>query len=235
MSYFYIVPEGFLKFSIAMQILFALVSFLVAYFSFKIYNLSRQREIKLFGISFLLISCSYILWAIIHLSIVSDSLIKLVKLTTPNLARLGLIAVSLHVTLFIIGLLTLAYINLKIKRGKVFYLITGLSMITLIAPLIIVKTIYEPVEFQSLMTILIGSRILSIFLLTFIIFNYFEEYIKNKNKKTLMVWIAFSLLLLSNTDFILSLAYYQAYIMGNILEFMAYVFILISLILTIRK
>jgi len=235
MTYFYIVPQVFLEFSIIMQIVFAIVALLVSYFSFNIYKISRQREIKLFGISFLLISISYIIWAMIHSAIVFPSIIKIAQLATTNISKLGGIGMLAHVMVFISGLITLTYTALKIKSGKIYYLILTLGMISLIAPLITMLIIFEPVESSSLYNLLITSRILSIFFLTFITYSYLEEYTKNRNKKTLLVGTAFFLMLLSNADFILSLIYYQAYILGHILEFIAYLFILISLLHTIKK
>lgn len=235
MTYFYIVPSSFLKFSIAMQILFALVSLLVAYFSFKIYKLSRQREIRLFGISFFFISLSYIILAMIHLSIVSPVIIKIAKLTTENISRLGGIAILLHTVIFITGLITLVYTTLKLRSTKVYYLLLGLALVTIIIPLIIMVAVYEPAASRSLYTLIISFRLLSVFILAFVIYNYLEEYARNRNKKTMLIAISFALLLISNADFIFSVTYYQAYIIGNILEFIAYLFILISLVLSIKK
>ncbi|MDO8508604.1 MAG: hypothetical protein Q7S27_02875 [Nanoarchaeota archaeon] len=235
MTYFYLVPQSFLKFSILMQIIFALVALSVSYFSLKIYKISRQREIKLFGISFILIALSYVIWAVIHSAIAYPSLIEFAKIATENVSRLGGIGMLAHVILFISGLITLSYTTVKIKSGKIYYLLLTLGIISLVAPIIVTRIIFEPIASSAVYNLLITSRILSIFFLIFIIYNYFEEYSNNKNKKTLLIGIAFCLLLLSNADFIFSLTYYPAYIMGHILEFIAYLFILISLLLTIKK
>ena len=235
MVYFYLVPSSFLKFSVIMQILFAIVSILVSYFSFSIYKISKQREIKLFGISFLLISFSYIILAIVHSAIAFPTIVVIAKLATNNISRLGGIGLLLYIILFTMGLITLSYTKLKIKSGKAYYLLLGLALITIITPLVITSTLYPLIASGSVYTLFITSKILSVFLLTFIIYNYLEEYSKNNNKKTLLISIAFTLLFLSNVDFILSIKYYQAYIIGNILELIAYIFILISLILSIKK
>ncbi len=235
MVYFYLVPSSFLKFSIIMQILFAIVSILVSYFSFSIYKISKQREIKLFGISFLLISFSYIILAIIHSAVAFPAIANIGRLVTNNISRLGGIGLLLYIILFTVGLITLSYTKIKIKSGKAYYLLLGLALITLTNPLLITLTIYSPITSGSVYTLLITSKILSVFLLTFIIYSYLEEYSRNNNKRTLLVTIAFTLLFLSNIDFIFSIKYYQAYIIGNILELIAYIFILISLVLSIKK
>lgn len=235
MTYFYLVPSSFLKFSIVMEIIFAIISLLVSYYSFKIYRISKQREIKLFGISFILITLSYLIWAFIHSAIVFHSIVEIAQLATSNISRLGGIGMLLYIILFITGLGTLAYTTARTKNGKIYYLIIGLSIMSIIIPLGIMLLLFEPTESSSLYNLLISSRLVSIFFLTFIIFNYFEEYAKNKNRKTLLIGTSFSLLLISNTNFIFSLSYYQAYIIGHILESIAYLFILISLILSVKK
>ncbi len=235
MTYFYLVPTEFLEFSIAMEILFAIITMSVAFFSFRIYRISRQRETKLFGISFALISISYVVWAIVHSAIVFPSIVRIAQLFTQNISRLGGIGLLMQVMLFISGLGTLSYTNLKIKSGKAYYLIVGLAIIAIIAPLVVTLMIFEPVESSALYGLLITSRILSVFFLTFLIYSYFKEYSRNGNGKTLLIGLAFSLLLISSVNFIFSLTYYEAYIIGHILELIAYLFILISLILSIRK
>lgn len=235
MTYFYLVPKWFLKFGIGIEIFFAVIAFAVALFAIKIYGISRQREIRLFGVSFFLISFSYLILALINLAVISPTIIRLAQLTTSNIARLGAIGVFSYTLLFISGLITLVYTTLRIKSWKVYYIILSLSLIIMITPLVIVTFLYDPIEFRSLYTILLTFRILSVFLLTFILYNYVEEYVRKKNKKTLLVVVAFSFLLISNAEFIFSFVYYEAYIMGHILEFIAYLFILLSLILTIKK
>jgi len=235
MTYFYLVPKWFLKFSIGIEIFFAVIALAVALFAIKIYSISRQREIRLFGVSFFLISFSYLISTLINLAVISPTIIRLAQLTTSNIARLGVVGIFSYTLLFISGLITLAYTTLRIKSGKVYYIILSLGLIIMITPLIIVTFLYGPIEFRSLYTILLTFRILSVFLLIFILYNYVEEYVRKKNKKTLLVVVAFFFLLTSNTEFIFSLAYYEAYIIGHILEFIAYLFILLSLILTIRK
>lgn len=235
MVYFYLVPKEFLTISIVIEVLFALILLSVALFSLKVYYISKQRETKLFGISFFLIALSYIMLACIHITILSETITAIAQSITPNLARLGVVGISAQILLFLSGLVTLAYTKLRIKSGKIYFLLMGLSLITLITPFIIVTLLYNPIEFRSLQTLLLTLRVLAIFILIFILYNYIEECLRNKNKKTLMITIAFSLLLVSNAEFMFSLAYYQAYIIGHILEFIAYLFILISLILTVRK
>ncbi|MEK6854793.1 MAG: hypothetical protein AABX73_01080 [Nanoarchaeota archaeon] len=219
MSYYYLVPPSFFAISIVIEVFFALIALSVAFVSLKIYKLSKQRETRLFGISFLLISVSYIVWAIMHFFVLFRAEEIFARLSIENISLLGKIAITIHALIFVSGLITLAYTTLKIKNSKVYYMMLGLSLIVIAASL----------------NKLITFRILSVFILSFITYNYFGEYLRNKNKKTLIIFISFFLLLISNTDFIFSLKYYQAYIVGHIIEFIAYLFILASLIHTIRR
>ena len=138
-----------------MQVIFALIALSVSYFSFKIYKISRQREIKLFGISFLLISFSYILWAMINSAVAYPTLIKVAQLLTENISRLGGAGILTHFILLISGLVTLAYTTLKTKSGKVYYLILGLGIMVIIAPLFVVLVLFEPINSSFLQTLIL--------------------------------------------------------------------------------
>ena len=219
MTYYYFVPKWFFGFDITLEILFAMIALTVCLYSFKIYKLSEQREARIFGYSFLLISLSYIIWALLNFLILSRTNADITRVTIEGLANLGLIGLYSYIILFVAGLITLAYTKFKIKSGKVYYIILGLSLLVL------------AVSVNKIITF----RIVSVFLLTFILYSYIEEYSRNKNKRTLMVIFAFLFLLLSNLDFIFSLTYYQSYIVGHILELVAYILILSSLISSVKK
>ena len=219
MTYYYLVPKWFVGFDIFTELIFATITFAVAFFSFKVYRLSGQKEARLFGSSFLLISLSYIMWAIASFFIFSHYKGELTSLVIEKLATFASIGVYTYILFFAAGLITLAYTKLKVNDGRVYYIMLGLGL------MLIVSSVNRIITFHILVA----------FLLTFAIYSYFIEYSINKNKKTLLVALSLSLLLFSSIGFIFSLEYYQAYITGRLTELLAYIFILISLILSIRK
>ncbi len=221
MVYYYVIPKWFFSLDIGLKILFASITFLVSFFSYKVYKISEHREAKLFSLSFLLISLSYFSWSLLNFLILPSykTAEEITRLIIERNTYLLLLGVFTHMALFLSGLITIVYTQFKIKNGKVYYMMLGLALLVLAS------------SFNKVMTF----HILSAFLLTFIIYNYIEEYSKRNNKKTLFVLIAFIFLFLSSIDFIFSLSYYQAYVIGHLFELIAYILILLSLISSIRK
>ncbi len=219
MNYSYLLPNWFFGFSIGMELLFGIVTLLVAMFAFRIFSVTKERKTRLFGTSFLLIGLSYIIWAGINFWFSYIDPEGLREITIEGLALIGVTSLYAYMILFISGLVTLAYIACDVKKGKVYYMLMGLSL------LVIAASFYK----------LISFRILSVFLIAVIAYHYLEEYLNNKNRKTFLVLLAFILLFLSSLVFAFSSAYYMAYVIGHILELAAYMLILINLIKSVKK
>lgn len=221
MVYYYLIPKWFFGLDISLKFLFAFITLAVSFFSFKIYRLSEHRETKLFAISFFLIFLSFLSSGLVNSIVLSgakptEDITHFVIERNTFFLFLGLFV---HMAFFIAGLITLVYTQFKIKNGKVYYIMLGLA-------LLIVFSAYNKV---------VTFNILSAFLITFIIYNYVNEYAKRGNKKIILVIAAFILLLLSSANFTFALTYYQAYIVGHMLGLAAYVLIISSLISSIRK
>lgn len=221
MVYYYLIPKWFFGLDISLKFLFAFITLAVSFFSFKIYRLSEHRETKLFAISFFLIFLSFLSSGLVNSIVLSgakptEDITHFVIERNTFFLFLGLFV---HMAFFIAGLITLVYTQFKIKNGKVYYIMLGLA-------LMIVFSAYNKV---------VTFNILSAFLITFIIYNYVNEYAKRGNKKIILVIVAFILLLLSSANFTFALTYYQTYIVGHMLGLAAYILIISSLISSIRK
>lgn len=214
----YLSPTWFAGYDIFLEVLFALVTLAIAFYSLKIYKLSGQRESKLFGISFLLISISYSLWAILNGFALSQLNENQCALYLENVGMLINLGIYGHILFFLSGIATLAYMTLKIESLKAY---------SLILLLVLLATIL--VEEKQMIIYLLSS-----ILLIYIISAYIEEYSKNKNKKVLMILLAFFFLFFGRLDFIFSTISYRFYVLGHVLELAAYALALISLILVIK-
>ncbi|MEK6910435.1 MAG: hypothetical protein AABW82_01550 [Nanoarchaeota archaeon] len=219
MTYSYLIPDWFFKFGIGMEILFGIITISIAIIAFSCYKTCREDSLKRFGLGFLLISLSYLTWAIINIILLKDTGTGYMILTTEGLPLIYISSIYLHMALFISGLITLAYTTFKIEKGELYYLLLGLGLLVLAS------------SFNKLLTF----RILSVFLLTFISYNYILEWIKNKNKKTLIIFSSFLLLLLSNLDLVFSDQFYSSYVISHILELCAYSIMLFGLVRTLKK
>ena len=219
MDILYKIPSWFSGYDSLFQILFAIIALFVAGYAYKIYKVSKRPEIKLFSIAFLLISLSYIAWPLITLlasfPIGKETLAVMIE--TSNLA--GTLAIFFHISFFLMGLLTLVYMNLKDKNRRTYILLSVL--IFLIAVIGIDKT----------HIIYLTSSIL----IFFILYHHLKEYRQKGNKKMLPVTLAFLFLFLGSLDLIFADTQHIYYVGGHIFMLIAYILILGRLIYIIKN
>lgn len=219
MNYSYLIPEWFFGFDIAMELLFSLVTFAIAIFAMRVYNITKERKIRLFAMAFLLIGLSYLIWAFANLWFVSAVSEGFKSISLESFVFFDALAAYAFMILFTIGLVCIVYISCDLKEVKSFSLILGLSL------MVIAASQYKLVTF----------RILSVFLLLFIVMHYVNEFTEKRNKQSLWILVVFTLLLIGSADFMLSPLYYQTYVIGHFLELTAYLILLGVLVKSIRK
>jgi hypothetical protein len=218
MTHFYYIPEWFFQFSILLEILFAIASGIVAYYAYKVYKVSSQRESGLFTLSFVFISLSYLFKSIINLFVLDELKDQIRTLTVETLGNLSRIGFYSYILLFVLGLTTLAYMTLK-KKNIMFYLL--LVAINFVVILHAADAVFL-------------FEILTSFILLYLCGHYAYEYKLNGNYKTLLVLIAFIFFLFSGLGFVVAQDYYLNFVVGHLFELAAYILITVSLVLTIK-
>src|SRR3989344_7613445 len=103
MTQIYLVPRWFQGYDVTFEIVFALITLAVSLFSFKIYKLSQQKESKYFGISFLLISLSYFVWAFLNLRLVSEIKEGVSALELKDLLVFSTASIYIYMILAMVG------------------------------------------------------------------------------------------------------------------------------------
>jgi len=219
MSFAYLVPNWFFGLDIIMELLFFLVTIAIAISALKIYNLTKQENIRKFSIGFILISLSYLVWAGLNAITIPNAASHLPQISIQQISFISFIVNYSQMMLFIAGLVMLAYTTFNINKGGVFYLLLGLSL------MILVVSVEKVITF----------RIVSVFLLSFIAYHYLLEYKENSNKNTFLVLTGFSLLLISNLELLLTPVFSLSYVVSHLIELVAYSLFLITLIRTLRK
>lgn len=222
MALIHLVPNWFLRFDIGLEILFAIVTFVVAYYSYKIYKLSDQEESRILSFAFLSISISYLIKAVVNLLIISDVDDKISNVSFANintLQNVGAFANSAYIVLFTFGLVLLAYMTFKIRSLRALSLLLATNVFVIFLSQNWILSFYL---LSSLLTIYISA-------------HYYLEYIKKNNYKNLALFFAFIFLFFSGIIFIFSKVYYISYVIGHLLELGSYLIILLILISAIRK
>jgi hypothetical protein len=221
MAHLYLIPAWFFSFSILMEILFGIITLAIAIIAYRTYKISQEKSMRNFSIGFLLISLSYLIWAATSTFVVSKIQDNILEIFTDNVTIASALGVYAHMFLLTIGLVTIVYSMLSIKKPEVYYLLLGLSFLVIAS------------SFNRLITF----RIVAVFLLSYLVYHFFVQWQEHKSTNLLCSFIAFALLLLSNLDFAFSASYYQAFVIGHIIELVAYGILLKNLVATtiIRK
>ncbi len=219
MSYLYLAPTWFVHISVFLEIIFALVCTAVAVFSFRVYHLTEQREHKLFGIAFACFAASYFIWVFLNIFFISEISKGVDALVVGKLTLLNLFGVYSHIFFFSIGLTSLIYTVLKVKNFRIYCLILTLMLFGIILSENMATSFY---------------LLSSIFLLLISVY-YAEEYGRKRSSRKLMILTAFLFLFLGYLDLTFSSRNYIHYIIGHLFELIAYVIILISLVIAVKK
>ncbi|MEK6955026.1 MAG: hypothetical protein AABW52_00040 [Nanoarchaeota archaeon] len=214
----YVIPEWFFGYDIALNLLFGIITLIVSLYAFKVYKLSSLKQSKLFGLSFSFISISYFIQSFLTIILLSrlhvNKIISLASFTTwYNLA------LSLHILLFILGLVTLVYMTLNVNSKKIFSMILLLSLST----------------FLFTNDALHLFHFISAIVLVFIFYHYMLNLLNKKSLKNLLVTSSFGLIFISRIIFMVAVDYSIYYVIGDIIVLVAYLLILINLIIIIGK
>lgn len=214
-------PIWFHGYDIVLEIVFAIIALLVAYYANKINKIAQTHESKLFAEGFFFITASYIILAIINFAAIFA--IKTASIKSPvrisDLITLGEFGVLISISLFLIGLIILAYMTLHYRNKRI--------PILMIIPVLIALLL----SYNKLFLF----YTIAAFLLLYITIYYFQYYLKRNNLNTLLILIAFLLMFIAKINFIVSLSQPLFYAVGHIFEFLGYSLILISLIRVIKQ
>ena len=210
----YISPAWFYGYDAAFQLLFAVITLIIAAFSFKVYKASEQRPARLLGFAFLFISLAFLVQALLSALLVSgaqERACDLIGLTLVGLCES--VGILLHIALMLTGLALLVLLAVKPAGKRTLLLLLGVTLIAL------------AVSGDALLT----YYLLSSFFLAFISWHFIENYLSNKQTKTLLVALAFLFLFFGSFHFLLAVNHEIFYVLGHFLELAAYLLILANL------
>ncbi len=216
MGYVFVSPNWFFTYSIILEIIFALITLIVSYYAFKVYKLTDKKSTKLFSTAFIFICLSYFLQAMLNIIILwkmADRVVSMINLRDAWL--LNLFGLYAHALFFIIGLIILAYIQFKIDDIKIALLMVALVVAS------ILFTSNKLMLFYMLSTII----------LVFIVSNYFLNYVRHKTPNTLLVLVGMIFLLFGVLHYFFAVDHEIYYVIGHVLQFLAYSMVLINLLL----
>lgn len=220
MTLIYSAPEWFFNYAVTLELFFAIISLVIALFSYKLFRITNQHQSKLLGSSFFMISMAYFIQSAFNLAIVSkfNQTIS-TALGFQSISIFDLFGVYTHIIFMIAGFAVLSYMTFGVENKMLLAFIITVSII----PLFFGKDIY-------LMYYLISTIYLA-FIFLYFIRNYFEK----KQPLTLMIPIAFLFLLFGSAHYFISVDHSMFYVISHFLELVAYLLILINFYLVLKK
>lgn len=216
----YISPAWFNGYDVAFELVFGIISLVIAFFALRIYKASDQKPAKLLSFAFFSISLSYIIKSVFNFLIISklnETVCGMINLSSA--VALDSIGLYLHMIFMLIGLVILMYMVLKFRKARTFWIFLAVTFIAMI------YSQNMPITYYAI----------SALYLAVISWHYIENFLSNKQTKTLLVAIAFIFLFFGSIHFLLSVNHQLFYVIGHFLELVAYILILINFYLVLKK
>jgi len=216
----YSVESPFMVYEIFLQLFFALITFIISFISFKVFRITQRKNPKYMLTGFLLISFSYVVQALFNFfKILGYDYEKILVLGIHPLAIFQNQSVYVHIFLMTIGLSFLLLTTFKHTSRKLLLIILTPSLLSLFFSEYLLKSFF-----------LITSLYLG-----FLFHHYLLNYLEHKNIKPLLIAFAFFFLFLGQVEFVFMGASVLMYIIANIFNFLAYLFILGNFYLIMKK
>lgn len=217
------VPHWFTGSGIIIELIFALVTILIAFYAYKVYRIARQRYIMLFGLAFMSISFAYFIQAVLNFFILKQ--VQSYHIFTTILApercpsiQLSIFAVWLHIIFMIAGIALLAYVTMKERGKKIYLLFIALSVIALLFSFDVILTFH-----------LLTSA--------FLLFITIQHYNRHKSQGTvnsLLVFFGFGFIFLGALQLAAASILGLFYIFGHLTVLVGYLLLLASLLRVVR-
>lgn len=200
----HLIPEWFFGAHIVFQLSFMILTAIIGVYAANVYKITKQKQVKLFSVAFILFALHYLIQSTLNFFIYFN------LISGEKLMQYGTYS---HMLIFTLGLIALLSLVLGIKKKSTFSLITITSLVAV---------------FFSTNKLYMFYLLASIFLV-YISYFYLKNYLKNKDKTSLISFVAFVFLLFGNIHFLFSVNHETFYAIAHFLELIAYALIIINL------
>ncbi len=219
MTQFYLIPQWFFGYDIALEIFFGVITLLISLYSFRIYRLSCQRECRILGWGFLSIALGYFTWSALNIYVSSQLNAPGLEIPLRHITSIATLAAWAHIGFLVAGAATLAYMTLPSRSERSYVVFVTLSL------LVVVFALKKALAFYFV----------SSFLMLIVISHYFVVYMRHRHRGTLLMFFAFLFVFLGNVDFIFATLHPLHYFVGHVFHLIGYLFALASLLSLLRS
>lgn len=220
MASLYSIDSPFLILVVLFQLFFALITLVITYMSFRIYNLAKHKDSRFMGIAFCLISGSYFVQVLFNiLALMQIKHDQYVFMGIHPLSVFNNLGLFFHVLLMTFGITFLLYITFRNKSKKL--------LLVLLFPTILVILLSRHLLF--------GFFLITTFYMFFVAHHFFLNYRQRKSIKPLLITIAFFFILIGQAEFVIMGQNPVIYLVAHFFNFLAYTLILANLYLITKK
>ena len=214
-------PEWFLGFDQFLDVFSIVASLLVAWYSYNVYKVTSQEKTKYLSVSFSLIGVSFIT------KVITNYMIYQAKLEFVTCALCGVFEIDLiyiigyfmYKLTFLAALIILLILSLKIKDKNI---------ITIISVLGFMLTFFSQLQYYIF-------HITAAFFLFYIAWSFDRNYRKLRTRSCFLVCSAFWIIFMSQLAFIFVVIDQSFYVMGEIIQLVGYILLIINHIRLLRK
>ena len=221
-------PEWFYGFDSVIESIAIIVSVLLVYYSHKCFKLTKENKYLYFSTAFLSLTFAFI-----------AKIIGTLTIYKPTITRSAL-GISIHQTFTSVtpsGINALAFIVyiffILVGFMILFLIISRLTwknqrVIALLVYFVFLATWISIVHYQLF-------YVTSFVLLLLITYSYYRNYREIKSEKAKFVFIAFSIILVSQAFFVFSIYSGIIYVLAELVQLLGFVYLLIPFILIFKK
>ena len=202
-----------------MEIIITLVSFGISFFSWKVYRITNEREIKFFSLGFLSISVSYLFWSALNMIMLTKLGGDLIIMRVSRINYLGAGLLVSYFALLLLGFVTLNYATFKTRSFRNYILLVGLSLLTVLLSSNKATAFY----------------VTSIFLVLVMASHYYLEYFSKRSVRRLLTFISFLLMFVGRAELYLGADSYVHYMIGHSVELLGYAILLVNLLVVLKN
>jgi hypothetical protein len=207
----YFSPGWFFGYDVILELTFAIILFIVLLFAHRVYKTTSQRQVQIFGIGITFLMGAYVVQSIFNFLTVYQLHNNISFLSKAQYYLVyQFLGTYSNMLLMNVGLILILFMTFRTENYKILAIMLATSLLSMLM-------CDSPFN--------LFSMLVTIYLI-FIAWYFVRNYVTNRNKKTLLVAVAFIFLLLANAHFIFSINHQIFYVLGHLLELIAYVFIL---------
>ena len=221
-------PKWFYGFDSIIELIAAIVSVLLIYYSYKCFKLTKENKYLYFSAAFLSLTFSFIAKIIATLAIYRPAIRRSALGSSINQAfaeltpsYINAIAFTAHIFFMLLGFMILFLIisRLTWKNQRV---------VALLVYFVFIATWISFIHCQML-------YLTSFALLLLITYSYYGNYKVVRSEKSKFVVIAFGILLVSQAFFVFAVYSGIIYVLAELLQLLGFIYLLIPFILIFKK